>query len=353
VGAGLGLGLGSALHGHSLVSTGPLVSAISVSVGAAAAIVFVSSLVDWLWILPRVEGLVGPTPWDSPADRRWRLVTQVWLLHRLATRLVVSAALVAVPISMAAATSGAMRSAWIGAVAIFAGAIVPINETLAFVASPSAWIGQVLERDDGPAYIIDVSLQGLGVRLLRCGLSPVPSPRRHDALVSFGELSRYSRRPPTEKEIDIDRRRVKLGQLSDAVPPGAAEGPPRFDSLVATEAAIRDEERSRSEDRSALELGLLVASSVAALAAAAARLATDAQSALAAGSVIAASALAAAGLVRAVLSIRLRQLIGRDQALVGPIDAELTELGLAVERQRSALRDEFVLSSSGAPAGDG
>jgi hypothetical protein len=56
---------------------------VTVAVAAAvAAVCFVSSLVDWYYVLPRRDGLIGNPPCRSPGDSRWARVTWFWFLHR-------------------------------------------------------------------------------------------------------------------------------------------------------------------------------------------------------------------------------------------------------------------------------
>jgi len=43
---------------------------------------FISSLVDWYYVLPRRDGLVGSPPCRAPEEERWRRVTWFWFLHR-------------------------------------------------------------------------------------------------------------------------------------------------------------------------------------------------------------------------------------------------------------------------------
>jgi hypothetical protein len=84
----LGFGVDSPDVGISPATT-PLLA-----FGAAA--VYVSSLVDWYVILPRVSGLLGvrpcrPDTGDHPAfPRTWRETTRWWYVHRIAAALVLS-----------------------------------------------------------------------------------------------------------------------------------------------------------------------------------------------------------------------------------------------------------------------
>ncbi|MDQ3725122.1 MAG: hypothetical protein M3335_04400 [Actinomycetota bacterium] len=56
------------------------------SVGVTAGVMtvcFLSSLVDWYYVLPRRDGLVGSPPCRAPEENRWKRVTWFWFLHRL------------------------------------------------------------------------------------------------------------------------------------------------------------------------------------------------------------------------------------------------------------------------------
>lgn len=60
-------------------------TAFAVIVGVvtlAVEICFLSSLVDWYYVLPRRDGLVCTPPCRTSADERWRRVTWFWFLHR-------------------------------------------------------------------------------------------------------------------------------------------------------------------------------------------------------------------------------------------------------------------------------
>jgi len=46
-------------------------------------ICFLSSLVDWYYVLPRRDGLIGPPPCKAPEESRWQRVTWFWSVHRL------------------------------------------------------------------------------------------------------------------------------------------------------------------------------------------------------------------------------------------------------------------------------
>lgn len=50
---------------------------------ALATMILGSSLVDWLYVLPRRDGVVWEPPCMSSGEDRWRRVTKTWVRHRL------------------------------------------------------------------------------------------------------------------------------------------------------------------------------------------------------------------------------------------------------------------------------
>lgn len=64
---------------------------VLIGVTAAIEICFVSSLVDWYYVLPRRDGLVGLPPCQAPAEERWQGVTWLWFLHRFVAAIAVMA----------------------------------------------------------------------------------------------------------------------------------------------------------------------------------------------------------------------------------------------------------------------
>jgi hypothetical protein len=68
--------------------------ASAVLLGATAAVILLSSLVDWYVILPRISGLLGIRPCREPdtdfrrRPQTWREVTRWWYVHRIIAALV-------------------------------------------------------------------------------------------------------------------------------------------------------------------------------------------------------------------------------------------------------------------------
>jgi hypothetical protein len=55
--------------------------------------IFISSLIDWYWILPRVSGILRPAPCEATGGQLWARVTGVWLFHRAVATLIVTGSL--------------------------------------------------------------------------------------------------------------------------------------------------------------------------------------------------------------------------------------------------------------------
>lgn len=58
------------------------VTALLTGLAMMFAIIFLSSLVDWYYIRPRIDGVVWDPPCRSSREDRWKRVTRRWYLHR-------------------------------------------------------------------------------------------------------------------------------------------------------------------------------------------------------------------------------------------------------------------------------
>jgi hypothetical protein len=86
-------------------------------------IIFLSSMVDWWWILPRISGILRPAPCQCAGGESWPGVTSIWLFHRGLATVVVSGALTAVPAYMATTTTGHTATAYTIAAGVFGGTL--------------------------------------------------------------------------------------------------------------------------------------------------------------------------------------------------------------------------------------
>ncbi len=134
----------------------------AVTIGIAA--IFVSSLIDWYWVLPRISGVVRKAPCEQAGGQQWARTTGVWLFHRGVATTAVAGCLYGVFLYMGSRDQGSSRGTW-----YIAGTIVA-TATLAFLAAASRalWLGlnprvQVGDRLDvhgRSCHVVDVSLQG-------------------------------------------------------------------------------------------------------------------------------------------------------------------------------------------------
>jgi|ERR1035438_3781222 hypothetical protein len=159
-----------------------VLQAVASAAGIALSAVFISSLVDWYWILPRVGGLGDhAAPCESPGER-WKYPTAIWLLHRgLATALVV-ASIAAVPFFLAATLGDPATKTVLSVVGVAVGAgMTALNQrglasiTNAFnqpiYVGDTILVNQPGEGEGSPmvrrrAYVVDISVQGLKYQYL-------------------------------------------------------------------------------------------------------------------------------------------------------------------------------------------
>lgn len=165
---GLGLPLVAAIvaailsyrpHEAALGFTHGEFAALFVTAGVLMVGILVSSLIDWYYIRPRLDGLVWPPPCraDANAKAQWKRVTRRWYLHRgLATLAYIAFAITVAIIIMimlvrehpaAAAVIGGV-SGIAGLLLIFAGSYRSALPTIArWVLSPTFVLGDDLEYE--------------------------------------------------------------------------------------------------------------------------------------------------------------------------------------------------------------
>jgi hypothetical protein len=159
----------------SLANLGPYQLTRILSAGLAAAviislIVFLSSLVDWWWILPRISGILRPAPCQCAGGESWPGVTSIWLFHRGLATVVVSGALTAVPAYMASSTEGHTATAYTIAAGVFGGTLAAFFNgaiiALFLCFSPKVRLGDRVSVDTRSAYVMDVEVSGVSYKLL-------------------------------------------------------------------------------------------------------------------------------------------------------------------------------------------
>jgi len=150
---------------------------LSLCLGALAAlawVVFASSLVDWYYVRPRVDGIVCEPPCRSSGDARWGDLMRLWYLHRgLAEILGILAVIVAFSALVGALIAGGGTLPTGAAVALptgAAGALVLLTQeaisTLRHrvINRPSIWVGDELRDGDWRAYVLALSTHSVFVR---------------------------------------------------------------------------------------------------------------------------------------------------------------------------------------------
>ncbi len=73
--------------------------------------IYLSSLVDWFLVLPKISGVSCPAPCERPGKQRWAGVTGLWCFHRGAARLLVPLVLIGSPTVIGAVASSSAGQA--------------------------------------------------------------------------------------------------------------------------------------------------------------------------------------------------------------------------------------------------
>lgn len=151
-----------------------LVQTLILGIVVAAVTVFVSAMVDWYWVLPKVSGLVGLAPCERVGGEGFAGVTKIWFFHRAAATTIVTFVLAGVPGYMAGTTGGDGRAsaAWVilgTALALGYNAVTgALTTAFRYAFNPQLFVGDVIRVRANPedatlrdAYAVDVSIQGL------------------------------------------------------------------------------------------------------------------------------------------------------------------------------------------------
>jgi hypothetical protein len=163
-------------NGDPLAHVSPILEALILGAVVATTAIYVSSLVDWYWVLPRVGGMQrsGLIPCVNSGGERWSGVTSIWLFHRAVATALVTTVLAAVPGYLAGrtGTGGTESAAWVvfgSALAIGYGSVsanVPAAFRQAF--NPDIHVGDLVrlrtaveDNHLSDAYVADVSTQGV------------------------------------------------------------------------------------------------------------------------------------------------------------------------------------------------
>lgn len=208
VGAGaLVWAVGAAL-GADLLEPPVVIRAVLVVATVAVVTVFVSSLIDWFWILPRVGGIVRRAPCEEAGGQRWARVTGVWQFHRSVATLVVSGCVTGVVAYMGQTSDHDAKTAWFVVAAVIAAMTLAFNSAslrLLFAAfNPRQHVGDIIDIHGRNVYVVDVSLQGAKYKRLDTRSPPEPATTdeadpapgrpfgdKEDGSLSLDDLGRY------------------------------------------------------------------------------------------------------------------------------------------------------------------
>jgi len=186
---GIAIAATSAATGYApLRDAAPSVQAIVIGVLVGVATIYISSLLDWYWIVPRVSGTVGPAPCELSGQERWAGLTNFWFFHRAVATSVVIGVLAGVP-AFIAGHSGSDGTAWAllgSALAVgYSSVNTGVRTALSFAFNSPVHVGDIIRVRADPeddhlqdAYVVDVSIQGLKYTLLaRDPEDPVRDPQ--------------------------------------------------------------------------------------------------------------------------------------------------------------------------------
>jgi hypothetical protein len=147
--------------------------------GAAviATTVYLSALIDWFWVLPKISGLTREPPCVRPGGQRWEGVTGVWLAHRAIATIIVTVVLAAIPGWLAAKSGrgGTESAAWVVLGTVLGIGFNSISGN-SLIALRQAWNPRIRVGDTvllrpkltdelKRAFVIDVSVQGFKYRV--------------------------------------------------------------------------------------------------------------------------------------------------------------------------------------------
>jgi hypothetical protein len=169
--------------------------------------IFISSLIDWYWILPRVSGILRPAPCEATGGQLWARVTGVWLFHRAVATLIVTGSLTGLCLYMGQTGKDDDKAIWFIVGGVFAAATLWFNSAslraLQLAFNPKRHVGDLLDIHGRKSYIVDVSLQGAKYMLVATPRSEFVTKR--DGSFALEDFGRYEpaedREPPCTADV--------------------------------------------------------------------------------------------------------------------------------------------------------
>lgn len=192
---GILVALGVGLSGVDTLHLDRFLNAVVTAGTLAVIAIYISSLIDWHWILPRVSGVVRQAPCEAAGGQRWARVTGVWLFHRAVATLLVTGALSGVLLYMSQTSDDDNeKTIWLVASAIVTAAVLAFNaaslRSLWLAFNPRLHVGDILDLHGRPCYVVDVSLQGAKYMIVD-GRERSQFSDKYDGSFSLEEFSRY------------------------------------------------------------------------------------------------------------------------------------------------------------------
>ncbi|MGH7882940.1 MAG: hypothetical protein ACREN8_08555 [Candidatus Dormibacteraceae bacterium] len=148
--------------------------------GIIAVWIYVATLIDWYYILPRVSGIVRLPPCRSSKDTEWITVTRVWVANRWSATaigcIVCGAIMIGAVVYYFTGISGGLDekeqltislgsfgTALFGA-GVGVGIQLKLLDSLDDMLNPTNAVGDLVVDHSGMHYVVDASLQGRKVK---------------------------------------------------------------------------------------------------------------------------------------------------------------------------------------------
>jgi MFS family permease len=172
---------------------------------------FISSLIDWSYIVPRLcgSGDLPGLPCLTSTEPRWRDVTRVWLAHRIAAYVIVRTAMVVAVLFFIASfhpqlptgTASALAALLVAVIIYYVNQLIPLG---ALISNPPIQVGDriVLAEEFGTGvsdrpiyYIVDVGIEGAKLLELETGDAPrdMELVRTHDRMIALTDIANLLR----------------------------------------------------------------------------------------------------------------------------------------------------------------
>jgi hypothetical protein len=199
------IAVGEATGYDPLHHAAPSVKALVIGAVVGLSTVYLSSLVDWYWIMPKVSGVVGAAPCEHSGNERWAGLTNVWFFHRAVATSLVIGILAGVP-AFIAGHSGSDGTIWAllgAALAVgYSSVNTGVRTALSFAFNSPIHVGDIIRVRADPgdaylqdAYVVDVSIQGLKYKLLHREPGIPPRFANKGEQLSMEELLKTRRTP--------------------------------------------------------------------------------------------------------------------------------------------------------------